>query len=108
MNQEQWIKVAIARDAYWLHDGNPKRPHVILTSENHSGGFFNGGLVCDSIVLLDQACADLLDQVPAEELDKVNHVVGPAMGANSIAVMMAHHLQVRWNDLRMDAPREIR
>src|SRR5512141_1988050 len=107
MNQEQWIKVAIARDAYWLHDGNPKRPHVILTSENHSGGFFNGGLICDGIALLDEACLNLLAKVSPEILDRANHVVGPAMGANSIATMMAHHVQTRWNSVHVDVPREI-
>jgi len=34
--------------ALWIHDGNPQRPHALLTSGNHSNGFFNASfIICD-------------------------------------------------------------
>jgi len=31
--------------ALWIHDGNPQRPHALLTSGNHSNGFFNASFI---------------------------------------------------------------
>lgn len=39
-----WIDRFKERDALWLHDGNVRRPHALLTSGKHSDGFFNSVL----------------------------------------------------------------
>jgi orotate phosphoribosyltransferase len=101
----QWIKRYEERGALWIHDGHPQRPHALLTSGKHSDGFFNSELVMEDPVLLDEACDQLaklyesyvfsqfgilvmLDTLPGR-------VVGPAMGAITLAHDMARHISMR-------------
>lgn len=90
--KEWWIKEAQEARAYWLHDQNPKRPHVELTSGKHSDGFFNGGILCAGGDYLNEAGDDFLQLIPDNVLRDIHHVVGPAMGAISIASMFAAKL----------------
>jgi orotate phosphoribosyltransferase len=80
--------------AFWLHDGNPKRPHALLTSGKHSNGFFNSELVMESPTILDSACRDLVKLLHDQGLvtHNVNRVVGPAMGAITLAHDLARHI----------------
>ena len=82
-----WIKEYKKKGALWIHDGNPKRPHAILTSEKHSGGFFNSELVMEDSYLLEVAAIELVDELRDQglKLDSVSRVVGPAMGAITLA-----------------------
>lgn len=83
----QWIEIYKKMGALWIHDDNPKRPHALLTSGKHSSGFFNSGLVAQDPVLLGMACQDLVVKLRDQfDIATINRVVGPAMGA----ITMAH------------------
>ncbi len=92
---ERWIKEYKKRGALWLHDNNPVRPHALLTSGKHSGGFFNSGLVLEDPFLLDKACQDLLVLLTGAGCTvykDVHRVVGPAMGAITLAHSLAYRI----------------
>lgn len=95
MDQESWIEKFTDIGAFWLHDGNSKRPHALLTSGNHSNGFFNGSLVIRSPMTLCMVCAGLLSQL--DEMFKrrrIGMVVGSAYGAITMAFEVARHIGV--------------
>jgi orotate phosphoribosyltransferase len=94
--QEDWIKCYEEKCALWLHDGNRKRPHALLTSGLHSSGFFNSELVMEDSLLLDDACFDLAVRIDkAFNLYGQVRVVGPAMGAITLADGLTRHLAKR-------------
>jgi orotate phosphoribosyltransferase len=87
---EKWREFLIRLNAYWLHDGNPKRPYVRLTSGKISNFYLN----CTALVmrpkLLRGAAADLIAlQVKAGLSYQTHAVVGPAMGAITLAYELA-------------------
>lgn len=94
-NSLRWIEEFQKKGAYWLHDGNAKRPHALLTFGTHSGGFFNGGLVIEDSFLLDYACGDLVELLEQQgvKISKIDRVVGPALGAITIAHDVARHIR---------------
>jgi|WetSurMetagenome_2_1015567.scaffolds.fasta_scaffold36362_3 orotate phosphoribosyltransferase len=89
----RWLDEYKRCGALWIHDGNPRRPHALLTSGKHSDGFFNSGLVAEEPSLLVAAVDDLLCAV-VEQVDtsSVDYVVGPATGAIVLAHCLAHAL----------------
>lgn len=89
-----WISQYQQKGALWIHDGNPQRPHALLTSGKHSNGFFNSELVMEDSILLDEACFDLLKLLEGEgvTLNDVDRVVGPAMGAITLAHDISRHI----------------
>lgn len=89
-----WIQTYKERDALWIHDGKFLRPHALLSSGMHSGGFFNSELVMDDPCLLDDACQALLERLMEEgfDINDVHRVVGPAMGAITIAHDLARRI----------------
>lgn len=93
----QWIDAYQRRGALWIHDGNSKRPHALLTSGKHSDGFFNSGIVTEEPSLIINASRDLAGAV-AEEIvtGSINYVVGPALGA----IVLAHCTAQALNDAR--------
>ncbi|MDD5050652.1 MAG: phosphoribosyltransferase family protein [Candidatus Pacebacteria bacterium] len=91
--EEQWMKEFTQRGSLWIHDGNPKRPHALLTSGGHSNGFFNAIESIKDPDLLDEACDDLLDLLDEEKVvDKSEMVIGSALGAVTIAYQTAKQL----------------
>lgn len=94
-NSLRWIEEYQKKGAYWLHDGNKKRPHALLTSGLHSGGFFNSGLVAEDPFLLDYACGDMVQLLEQQgvRISKIDRVVGPAMGAITIAHDVTRHIR---------------
>jgi orotate phosphoribosyltransferase len=92
--QGTWIAAYRRAGALWIHDGNLRRPHALLTSGKHSSGFFNSELVMQDPLLLDAACADLAHVLLEHRLpiETVDRVVGPAMGAITLAHDLARHL----------------
>ena len=80
--------------ALWMHDGNPQRPHALLTSGEHSGGFFNGEQVMEDPFVLDEAAMDLMLSLVGAGLltEGVDRVVGPAMGAITLAHDLCRHI----------------
>lgn len=91
-DSDGWIDEYRTRGALWLHTGNPEQPHALLTSEKHSNGFFNSELVMEDPSLLSDACFDLVKLLAQRglSLDGVDRVVGPAMGA----ITMAHEVSL--------------
>lgn len=80
--QADWIAEYVKRNALWLHDGNPKRPHAELTSGKHSNGFFNSSFIIQDASLVAQAAEDLLVKLFDEgiEPDHYDRFVGSAYG----------------------------
>ena len=95
--QDLWIEEYKRKNALWIHDGNPKRPHALLTFENHSNGFFNSRLVIPDDNLLRDAADDLLDlfQPYADNIIRVSVVVGPQTGATKLARLLKEQLTAR-------------
>ncbi len=94
MTSDEWTARYKEYGALWTHDGNEKRPHALLTSGNHSNAFINSEQVLEDPLFLDDACGDLLTLLIEQGLDieTVDRVVGPAMGAITMAHDMARHI----------------
>ncbi|MBU0648594.1 hypothetical protein KJ969_00585 [Patescibacteria group bacterium] len=95
MSEQYWTEQYTRQAALFIHDGNPKRPHALLTSGKHSSGFFDSTHITQNPELLNSACRDLLQKM-AEEMHESNEmlaqarwVVGSAMGAVNIAYQAA-------------------
>lgn len=81
--------------ALWIHDGNINRPHAELTSGKHSNGFFNSEFIMENPANLDKGIWELLSGLRGQAGDdvlKLNRVVGPAMGAITMAHAMARNI----------------
>jgi orotate phosphoribosyltransferase len=83
--------------ALWFHNGHKDQPHAIVTSEKHSGGYFNGEVVFENAFLADQACSDLLLRLREEGLvcSGIDRVVGTAMGSITMAHEVAYHVATK-------------
>lgn len=81
--------------ALWIHDRNPKRPHVILAGGGHSGGFFYSKLVTSDDTVSYFVVYDLLKLFEDQQVDfsKVCGVVGPQTGATPLAKQIANMLE---------------
>lgn len=94
MFEAKWREQFSENGALWMHDGDPKRPHALLTSGNHSNGFFNASKVIERPRLLSEACEDLIsilhDRIYCNSLPTM--IVGSAMGAVTIAFEVARQL----------------
>jgi orotate phosphoribosyltransferase len=86
-----WRKIFQERGAIWLHDGNPERAHALLTSGLHSDGFVNCTLITQDPALVQRILSDegLGPQLP---LERVDWVIGSAMGAITFAFAVAERL----------------
>lgn len=87
---EGWISQYKQKDALWIHDGNPLRPHALLTSGKHSNGFFNSRLVIPDESLLCDAASDLLELFENQggNIYKIQGVVGPQTGATKLSELL--------------------
>lgn len=96
-----WLKVFQEQGAIWIHDGNPQRPHALLTSGLHSDGFVNCTYVTQQPVLLQQ----IIDEGLAQKLPagKVDWVIGSAFGAITLAHSIALRLGARAGFTEKDA-----
>lgn len=92
--QEGWIGQYQQKGALWFHDGNPKRPHALLTSGKHSSGFFNSRLVIPDEPLLREAASDLLELFFRQggDISKIEGVVGPQTGATKLAELTSYQV----------------
>jgi orotate phosphoribosyltransferase len=80
--------------ALWIHDGNPKRPHALLTSGLHSNGFFNSSFIIRNPKLLAKVCWEMCQHVRYTETTVPDMVVGSAMGAVTIAYEIARLMEL--------------
>lgn len=102
---EKWLRDQPARanqlehlGVFWYHDGNPKRPYVRLRSNALSNGYFNGAVLAESPAHLNTFVEELVHQYLSREgillgiagpKTIANRVVGPAMGAITLAHAVA-------------------
>jgi orotate phosphoribosyltransferase len=93
---EKWVEVYRHHGAFWAHDGNKNRPHVELTSGNHSSGFLNSSFLVQNPRLLQEACDDLVLFAGEQGFDikSAQKVAGPALGAVTIAYELARQLRI--------------
>jgi adenine/guanine phosphoribosyltransferase-like PRPP-binding protein len=67
-------------EAYWYHDGNPKRPHAELTSGKCSNGFFDCLRVLKSVILSQILANQLARKIRQEVGDQpIDYVIGSPM-----------------------------
>jgi orotate phosphoribosyltransferase len=95
---EEWVKEYEKKGAYWLHDGNPHRPHALLSAGKHSNGFFMSKPIIADNWLLAAAAYDLVERFEGwfgHSLDFVDRVVGPATGATRLAEFVAREITGR-------------
>ena len=93
-NQQGWIQVYQKLGALWIHDGNPRRPHALLTSGMHSSGFFNSRLVISDDVAMEDAAKDLLSLLEKQRgsISGIPGIVGPQTGATRLASLLCTEL----------------
>lgn len=90
-----WLNEFRKAGAIWLHDGEPKRPHALLTSGLHSDGFVNCTYVTQHPGLLKRIVNEdgaLAGKLPAGRID---WVIGSPMGAITLAHEIAERLGCR-------------
>lgn len=93
-SQEEWITAYKEKGGLWIHDGNPKRPHALLTSGAHSDGFFNSRKIIPDEKLLLDAALDLLELFVQKggEISVIDGVVGPQTGATKLSELISSAL----------------
>ncbi len=99
--EAEWIDTYQGRDGLWIHDGNPLRPHALLTSKKHSNGFFDSQKIIVDEWLLREAAHDLLMHLvdaSGGALPDFDVVVGPATGATKLAELICE-LVNEWRNL---------
>jgi len=77
--EKAWEQELIRIGALWVHDGNPKRPHALLTSGLHSDCYFNAQKVTRGGLLHDM-CLDLIEGMSALTVVRPNMVIGCGAG----------------------------
>lgn len=96
--QNTWAESFGSQGALWMHDGNVKRPHALLTSGMHSSGFFNGEVIMRDPVQLDLIARSLVDKLEFAnrfDTDPVEYVAGPALGAITLAHDLARVIRLK-------------
>jgi orotate phosphoribosyltransferase len=103
--EEQWINEYQKKDALWIHDGNPKRPHALLASGNHSNGFFNSRPVIADEKLLRDAADDLVVLFLRNHGDiaAIEGVVGPQTGATKLAELVSNSVKGYTGDCTVES-----
>jgi orotate phosphoribosyltransferase len=90
-----WKQTFQDQGAIWIHDGNPKRPHALLTSGLHSDGFVNCTFVTQQPSLLQQIVSAADGLAPLFPEEKIDWVIGSAFGAITLAHSVAHRIGAR-------------
>lgn len=97
-DSEWWKNAYLKKEgAYWYHDVNPNRPHVILRSGLHSNGVFNSRPVIADRGLMELAADDLLEEYSSwsGRIVEVDCVVGPQTGATLLAELISSNINRR-------------
>lgn len=79
-------------DAYWIHDGDPKKPHAELTSGKCSNGFFDCMRVLKYPRLTEILADQLAKKLRAEGIEDVDWVIGSPYAAITFSFEVAHAL----------------
>lgn len=88
--KEEFLRIFEICGAYWVHNGDPKMPHALLTSGLHSNGYINlNEVLCYprlTVLLAKLLYSKLLKET---ELPKAQWVVGSPMAAITFAYEMS-------------------
>lgn len=98
LTKEEWMFSFSEMGALWVHDGNPRRPHALLTHGDHSSGFFNGSNVMGHPTVLRKACYQIVTENLLNLLVKGSYpdiVAGAANGSVTMASMIAELYDTR-------------
>lgn len=90
---ENWKQIFQENGAIWIHDGNPRRPHALLTSGLHSDGFVNCTFVTQRPNLLQRVITEGMAGILSGS--KPGWVIGSAFGAITLAYAIALQLNAR-------------
>lgn len=108
MDENYWITEYEEREALWMHDGNPRRPHALLTSGLHSNGFFFSKPVTDNPELCQKAAMTLAGKFSqANDITKVNRVVGPKSGATKLAEAIHLSINLLGGNCTWSSPKKV-
>lgn len=94
-NTDEWVNAYKERNALWIHDGNSKSPHALLTSGKHSTGFFNSRLIIADELILSEGASDLIELLMdlGVDISEVGCVVGPQTGATKLAEFICDQIK---------------
>jgi orotate phosphoribosyltransferase len=90
-----WKQLFEEQGAIWIHDGNPNRPHALLTSGLHSDGFVNCTFITQQPSLLQQIVQAPDGLAPLVPSQKSDWVIGSAFGAITLAHSVALQIGAR-------------
>ena len=95
----QWLEVLNDIRTLWKHDGNPLRPHALLTGDGHSDGFFHAQtLLWDRPKFAYEMLCDFHERLLMGEIEGLEHkpvkVISPAMGATPLATLLGVVLNI--------------
>ncbi len=88
LREDYWIEEFTKRGALWIHSGDSKDPHALLTSGKHSSGFFNASkIVGEHPRLAFEASAYLCNEIKryCGKSKPMDWIFGSAHGATCIA-----------------------
>lgn len=94
-----WVNTYKEKGALWIHNGNNKSPHALLTSGKHSTGFFNSRLIIADELILRKSASDLVELLIGFGVDisEVGCVVGPQTGATKLAELTSDQIKTITN-----------
>ncbi|MDP3992750.1 MAG: hypothetical protein Q8Q05_00855 [bacterium] len=98
ISQDEVTHILRLADCFWLHSGDPKDPHVVLTSDKCSNGFVNVLVALSYTQICNLFAAEIADKIEAVDPDLVGPktwVVGSAYAALGLAQNVAHYLGAR-------------
>ncbi|MFZ2252985.1 MAG: phosphoribosyltransferase family protein [Minisyncoccia bacterium] len=93
--QSYWTEQYQNAEALWIHSGDSRQPHALLTSGMHSNGFFNSKLIIARDTLMHDAATDLVDlllSVYGVKIEMLNGIVGPQTGATKMAEYLSKEI----------------
>lgn len=101
-NEAYWKEVFEDSDALWIHGGVPTKPHALLASGKHSGGYFNATNVIQDPRICEEAVTSLLHQLDFRQIHKTQAAWGSAMGAITLAHEVGRQLNTSFGYTEKD------
>lgn len=86
--QHSIIQQCMERRVLWIHDKDPKRPHIRTVSGKHSGGFFDSRRILFDDTFLEAAIGNLIEQFAdaCDESAEIHCVIGRDSACSGIFV----------------------
>jgi len=92
MTEEELLKIFKEKDACWMHNGDPKKPHAQLTSGKCSNGFFDCMRVLKDPELCRLLAEELTEKLKREGILHVDWVIGSPYAAITFSYEVASNL----------------